>query len=77
MLVVLQCPVDEVSRCDDRLTATTISAPTTESILGELASLSKYGKMELEIDGEKIKASFPIEMLSEIQKKKIRLGNSY
>jgi len=33
--------------------------------------------MELEIDGEKIKASFPIEMLSEIQKKNIRLGNSY
>jgi len=59
----------KIKMLNDRLTATTISAPTTESILGELASLSKYGKMELEVDGEKIKASFPIEMLGEIQKK--------
>ncbi|KYQ97924.1 hypothetical protein AWY96_05170 [Serratia plymuthica] len=54
---------------NDRLAATTISQPSIETISGVLASLSKYGKMELEIDGDKIKASFPIDILDEIQKK--------
>lgn len=54
---------------NDRLAATTISQPSIETISGVLASLSKYGKMELEIDGDKVKASFPIDILDEIQKK--------
>ncbi|MNG75530.1 hypothetical protein D3C73_263260 [compost metagenome] len=54
---------------NERLAATTISQPSIETISGVLASLSKYGKMELEIDGDKVKASFPIDMLDEIQKK--------
>lgn len=53
---------------NDRLAATTISQPTIETIIGVLASLSKYGKMELEVDGDKVKASFPIDLLDEIQK---------
>lgn len=53
---------------NDRLAATTISQPSIETISGVLASLSKYGKMELEVDGDKIKTSFPIDMLDEIQK---------
>lgn len=58
----------QIKVLNDRLAATTISPPTTENIAGVLASLSKYGKMELEVDGEKIKASFPVELLDEIQK---------
>ena len=58
----------KIKMLSDRLASTTISQPVTESIVGVLASLSKYGKMDIELDGEKIKASFPIEMLDEIQK---------
>ncbi|WP_437216650.1 hypothetical protein [Pectobacterium sp. LFLA-215] len=53
---------------NERLAATKITQPVTERIVGELASLSKYGKLELEVDGERIKASYPIDMLDEIQK---------
>lgn len=59
----------KIKMLSDRLAATTISQPSTETISGVLASLSKYGKMEIEIDGDKVKASFPIDMLDEIQKK--------
>ncbi len=58
----------QIKLLNDRLAATTMSQPTTEIIVGELASLSKYGKLEIEVDGERLKASFPVEMLHEIQK---------
>jgi hypothetical protein len=59
----------KIKMLSDRLAATTISVPIIDNLVGEFASLSKYGKIELEVDGERIRASFPIEMLAEIQKK--------
>ncbi|HHA0037590.1 TPA: hypothetical protein ACOEXB_004365 [Yersinia enterocolitica] len=59
----------KIKMLSDRLAATTISSPVIETIVGELASLSKYGKLEIEVDGEKIRASFPVDMLENIQKK--------
>lgn len=52
-----------------RLTSTISSSPVTETITGELVVLSKYGKLELDVDGEHIKASYPIEILDLIQRK--------
>ena len=52
-----------------RLTSTISSPPITETVTGELVVLSKYGKLELDVGGEHLKASYPIEMLDLIQKK--------
>ncbi|MGP4871307.1 hypothetical protein ACTXQV_04470, partial [Klebsiella pneumoniae] len=38
-----------------------------EIISGELAVLSMYGKLEIASDNGKIKASYPIDMLQDIQ----------
>lgn len=58
----------QIKLLNDRLASTTMSQPISEVIVGELATLSKYGKLELEVEGERIKASFPVDMLQEIQK---------
>jgi hypothetical protein len=59
---------DKIKLLGERLATTKRSSPVTMHIVGELATLSKYGKLELEVDGEKIKAAFPIDMLDDIQK---------
>lgn len=51
----------------DRLTSTRITQPQEEILSGELSLLSKYGKLELEIVGEHVKASYPIDMLEFLQ----------
>lgn len=51
----------------DRLNSTTITQSQDEVLSGELALLSKYGKLEIEIFGEHIKASYPIDMLDFLQ----------
>lgn len=52
-----------------RLSTTTAQDPVTESVSGELVVLSKYGRLELDVNGEHIKASYPLDMLDDIQKK--------
>ena len=36
---------------------------------GELVLLSKYGKLEINVDGERIRATYPLDMLDSIQSK--------
>jgi len=50
-----------------RLAMTKISKLPDEVISGELAVLSMYGKLEIASDHGKIKASYPIDMLRDIQ----------
>lgn len=52
-----------------RLASTTSSNPVTAKMTGELVLLSKYGKLELNVDGERIRANYPLEMLDSIQSK--------
>lgn len=52
-----------------RLSSTISSSPVTEMVTGELVVLSKYGKLELDVSGEHVKASYPIELLDLIQSK--------
>ncbi|HDX9135316.1 TPA: hypothetical protein RQO84_001103 [Klebsiella michiganensis] len=52
-----------------RLSSTVSSSPIVETVTGELVVLSKYGKLELDVSGERIKAFYPIEMLDSIQSK--------
>lgn len=50
-----------------RLAMTKISKLPDERISGELAVLSMYGKLEIASEKGKIKASYPIDMLKDIQ----------
>jgi len=54
---------EKINLFKERLTTTKISQPYEDVLSGELAILSKYGKLEVEIGGEHIKASYPIDML--------------
>ncbi|TCW00427.1 hypothetical protein [Biostraticola tofi] len=58
----------EIHKLTSRLSLTQISKPWDESFSGELSLLSMYGKLEIVNKKERIKASYPIEMLTEIQK---------
>ncbi|HGW4086811.1 TPA: hypothetical protein ACNIDP_004697 [Klebsiella michiganensis] len=58
---------DRLAIFKDRLTSTRITQPQEEVLSGELALLSKYGKLEIEIFGEHVKASYPIDMLELLQ----------
>lgn len=58
-----------VRRLTERLSMTTIAYLPDEQISGELAVLSMYGKLELASEDGKIKASYPIDMLKNIQGK--------
>lgn len=60
---------DSIRILTNRLSMTKIISLPDEQISGELAILSMYGKLEIAIDTGKIKASYPIDMLKEIQKK--------
>ncbi|QKN82098.1 hypothetical protein [Scandinavium goeteborgense] len=60
---------DGIKRLTSRLTMTKILKLPDEHISGELALLSMYGKLEIASDHGKIKASYPIDMLDEIQRK--------
>ncbi|MBJ2096039.1 hypothetical protein [Serratia ureilytica] len=60
---------EDIRRLTNRLMLTQVSKPWDERISGELAVLSMYGKLEVVNEKERIKASYPIEMLSEIQRK--------
>jgi len=52
-----------------RLASTSSSNPVTVKMTGELVLLSKYGKLELNVDGERIRATYPLDMLDSIQSK--------
>jgi len=52
-----------------RLASTSSSNPVTAKMTGELVLLSKYGKLELNVDGERIRANYPLDMLDSIQSK--------
>lgn len=52
-----------------RLDSTNSSKPVISKMTGELVLLSKYGKLELDVNGERIKATFPLDLLDSIQKK--------
>lgn len=58
---------DGIHRLTNRLAMTKISKLPDEIISGELAVLSMYGKLEIASDNGKIKASYPIDMLQDIQ----------
>ncbi|MBX4769481.1 hypothetical protein [Klebsiella oxytoca] len=58
---------DGIHRLTSRLAMTKISKLPDEIISGELAVLSMYGKLEIASDKGKIKASYPIDMLQDIQ----------
>lgn len=60
---------DSIRILTNRLSMTKIISLPDEQISGELTILSMYGKLEIAIDTGKIKASYPIDMLKEIQKK--------
>ncbi|WP_258576978.1 hypothetical protein [Candidatus Pantoea persica] len=47
---------------------TSIAKPPDEHVAGELALLSMYGKLEAVSENGKIKASYPIDIPSDIQK---------
>ncbi len=52
-----------------RLASTSSSNPVTVKMTGELVLLSKYGKLEINVDGERIRATYPLDMLDSIQSK--------
>lgn len=58
-----------VKMLTNRLSMTSIVLLPDEIITGELAVLSMYGKIEIASDDRKIKASYPIDMLKDIQGK--------
>ncbi|HIE0651167.1 TPA: hypothetical protein ACXJNB_004327 [Serratia marcescens] len=58
---------DGIHRLTSRLAMTKISKLPDEIISGELAVLSMYGKLEIASEKGKIKASYPIDMLEDIQ----------
>ncbi|HCQ6573060.1 TPA: hypothetical protein R7G88_001653 [Klebsiella pneumoniae] len=58
---------DGIHRLTNRLAMTKISKLPDEIISGELAVLSMYGKLEIASGNGKIKASYPIDMLQDIQ----------
>ena len=58
---------DGIHRLTSRLAMTKISKLPDEIISGELAVLSMYGKLEIASEKGKIKASYPIDMLQDIQ----------
>lgn len=60
---------DSISRLTSKLSLTKIVNLPDESLSGELAVLSMYGKLEIASEGRKIKASYPINMLKDIQSK--------
>lgn len=60
---------DGIRRLTDRLSMTNIINLPDEHITGELAVLSMYGKLEVASEQGKIKASYPIDMLKDIQKR--------
>lgn len=60
---------EAIDRLTKRLAFTEISKPWNEIITGELSLLSMYGKLEVVNAEGKIKASYPIDMLTEIQSK--------
>ncbi|UCQ23720.1 MULTISPECIES: hypothetical protein [Edwardsiella] len=60
---------DGIRQLNSRLALTKVTKLPDEHISGELAVLSMYGKIEISGDTGKIKASYPIDMLAEIQEK--------
>ncbi|KAB7671922.1 hypothetical protein [Plesiomonas shigelloides] len=60
---------DGIRQLNSRLAQTKVTKLPDEHISGELAVLSMYGKIEISGDEGKIKASYPIDMLTEIQDK--------
>lgn len=60
---------EAIDKLTKRLTFTEISKPWNETITGELSLLSMYGKLEVVNNEGRIKASYPIDMLNEIQSK--------
>lgn len=60
---------DGIRLLNNRLALTKVMQLPDEQISGELAILSMYGKLEISSDTGKIKASYPIDMLNEIQSK--------
>lgn len=60
---------DDIKRLTNRLSMTRVTKLPDEHITGELAVLSMYGKLEIATDDGKIRASYPIDMLADIQNK--------
>ena len=60
---------EKIKHLLSRLSTTTVHEPVIEIIAGELVVLSKYGRLEVDIDGEHLKATYPINMLNDIQNK--------
>lgn len=60
---------DGIRLLNTRLALTKVIQLPDEHISGELAILSMYGKLEISSENGKIKASYPIDMLGEIQSK--------
>lgn len=60
---------DGIRNLNTRLASTKVIQLPDEHISGELAILSMYGKLEISSDAGKVRASYPIDMLSEIQSK--------
>ncbi|UNK21616.1 hypothetical protein [Yersinia intermedia] len=58
-----------INKLTTRLAMTKISKLPDEHISGELAVLSMYEKLEIASENGKIKASYPIDMLKDIQNK--------
>ncbi|MCU6666124.1 hypothetical protein [Silvania hatchlandensis] len=57
-----------IHQLNNRLALTKITQLPDEHISGELAILSMYGKLEIAGENGKVKASYPIDMLKEIQR---------
>ncbi|ENY3728313.1 hypothetical protein ACFXK8_001601 [Enterobacter kobei] len=60
---------DDIRRLTNRLSMTRVTKLPDEHIAGELAVLSMYGKLEIATDTGKVRASYPIDMLADIQNK--------
>lgn len=60
---------EDIKKLNARLALTKVIQLPDEHISGELAILSMYGKLEIASELGKIKASYPIDMLGEIQSK--------
>lgn len=60
---------DDIKRLTNRLSVTRVTKLPDEHITGELAVLSMYGKLEIATDNGKVRASYPIDMLADIQNK--------
>jgi hypothetical protein len=58
---------EKIHNLATRLALTNVSKPWEEMISGELALLSMYGKLEIMTENGSVKASYPIDMLDQIQ----------